>query len=205
MAGLCTLANLKLVLFPTSYTDATDDAVLQLYIDALTDEIQEYTCRMFVGDAALTDYYYDIPRTTTQLYVPEGINTLNTVGYATTTQPASGGTYTTITATNYFLRPLPQDRRVDFPADTIVITPTDAVDQFYPGYNTVKINAKLGFAAVPAAIERIAIAIITRRWQARRGGQADGIGTSDFGGPLLRFTSAEEMRVLDRYVDPGIG
>ena len=39
MAGLCTLANVKLVLFPTGYTDTTDDTILQSYIDAFTAEV----------------------------------------------------------------------------------------------------------------------------------------------------------------------
>lgn len=206
MAGLCTLANLKLAIFPTSYTDTTDDTTLQLYIDRLTDEVQEYCSRQFVGDTGASDYYFDVDRKSRSLYVPDGITSVATVSYAQTSQPASGGTYTAVTAANVLLRPLAGDRRQGFPADTIVISDVDTTAAaFYPGYNTVKVNMIRGWPAVPATIEGLAIAVITRRWQARRGGQADSVGSSDFGGPLLRFMSAEERMTLDRYADPSVG
>ena len=205
MAGLCTLANVKLAIFPTSYTDTTDDVTLQLYIDAITGEVQEYTSRQFVQDASATDYYYDVERASRNLYIPQGISGTITVGFATTSQPASGGTYTTITAANVLLRPLVQDRRSGFPADTITIADADLVSMFYPGQNTVKVNAKLGFASVPAEIERLAVACVVRRWQARRGGQTNDLGASDFGGPTLRFMSGEERSLLERYVDVAVG
>jgi hypothetical protein len=206
MAGLCTLANLKLVLMPTSYTDTTDDTTLQLYIDRFTDEVQEYCSRQFVVDTGSTDYYFDVDRKSRELYIPDGISTVTTVSYATTSQPASGGTYTAVTAANVLLRPLLTDRRQGFPADTIVISDVDiTAAAFYPGYNTVKVNMIRGWPTVPPTIEGLAIAVITRRWQARRGGQADSVGASDFGGPLLRFMSAEERMALDRYVEPVVG
>lgn len=208
MAGLCTLANVKVALFPTGYTDTTDDALIQLYIDAFTGEVQEFTQRQFVGDAAPTDYYFDIGGYTPyrSLYVPDGVQSVTFLGYAKTSQPASGGTYTTVTAANILLRPNPQDRRTSaWPADTIVISDLDLTSAFYPGYNTVKVTMTRGFAAVPAEIERLAVANVVRRWQARKGGQSDSIGASDFGGPVLRFMSAEEHAVLARYADVTVG
>lgn len=206
MAGLCTLANVKVALFPTSYTDTTDDALIQLYIDAFSNEVQEYTGRQFVADAAPTDYYFDITRPTKLLYIPQGIVSFTSIGYSTVSQPASGGTYTTITAANVLLRPLVADRRQGFPADTFVISDLDLTSSFYAGYNTVKVTAAtFGFASVPADIERLSVAVIVRRWQARKGGQTDTIGASDFGGPVLRFMSAEEMATLNRYVDVAVG
>jgi hypothetical protein len=203
MADLCTLANVKLALFPTGYTDTTDDSTLQLYISAITAEVQEYTGRQFIVDTAATDYYFDIGFACRSLYIPQGISTLNTVGYAKTSQPASGGTYTTITAANLLLRPLIGERRAGFPPDTIVISDVDST-YFYPGYNTVKVNAILGFTSVPLEIERLAVAIVVRRWQARKGGQTDTIG-AEYGGTVLRFTSPEERSILDRYVDVAVG
>lgn len=207
MAGLCTLANVKVALFPTGYTDTTDDALIQLYIDAVTGEVAEYTSRQFVGDAAAADYYFDVSYRTRSLYIAQGIQDTPTptVSYATRSQPASGGTYTAVTAANVLLRPLPVERRAGFPADTIVISDLDTTAWFNPGYNTVKATMTCGFAAVPAEIERLAVAITVRRWQARKGGQTDLIGASDFGGPLLRFTSPEEKALLDRYADPSVG
>lgn len=207
MAGLCTLANVKLVLFPTGYTDTTDDTMLQLYIDAFTGEVQEYTSRQFVTDAAPTDYYFDIPGTSSyrSLYIPNGVQSVTFFGWATKSQPASGGTYTTTTAANVLLRPMVQDRRAGFPADTIIISDLDLVTTFTPGLNTIKVTMTCGFATVPAEIERLAVANVVRRWQARKGGQSDSIGTSDFGGPVLRFMSAEERSLLDRYVDVTVG
>lgn len=202
---LCSLANVKLVLFPTGYTDTTDDTLITAYIDAVSAEIMEYTCRQFVGDSVDQDYYFDVPRQARSLFLPNGMQSVTTVGYAKTSQPASGGTYTTITAANVLLRPLVQDRRTGFPADYLVISDLDPTSAFYYGYNTVKVTGKAGFAAVPLEIERTALSIVVRRWQARKGGQTDSIGAPDMGGTLLRFMSPEEKGVLDRYVDPAVG
>ena len=205
MAGLCTLANVKLALFPTGYSDTTDDVTLQLYIDAITGEVQEYTSRQFVTDGSATDYYFDIAYPASSLYIPQGVQSVTAVKYAKTSQPASGGTYTTITAANILLRPLVKDRRPGFPADTLVISDVDTVSRFYPGYNTVLVNGIFGFAVVPPEIERLAVACVVRRWQARRGGQTNDLGASDFGGPTLRFMSGEERSLLERYVDVAVG
>lgn len=206
MAGLCTLANVKLALFPTGYTDTADDTTLQLYIDAITSEVAEYTSRQFVTDASASDYYFDIPYRCSTLYIPQGVQSVTSVGYAKTSQPASGGTYTTITAANVLLRPLAKDRRgAAWPADTIVITDLDTTSVFYPGYNTVKVVGVFGFATVPADIERLAVACVVRRFQARKGGQSDTLGGNDFGGTALRFMAAEERALLDRYADPSVG
>lgn len=207
MAGLCTLANVKLAVFPTSYTDTTDDATLQLYIDAVTGEVAEYTGRQFVTDASATDYYFDIGRPSKSLYVASGVQSVTALSFATTSQPASGGTYTAITAAHVLLRPLLADRRAGFPADTIVVSDlnTQVSAGFYVGYNTVKATMTCGFAAVPAEIERMALACVVRRWQARKGGQLDSIGASDFGGPALRFMAPEEKALLDRYADVSVG
>ena len=207
MAGLCTLANVKVALFPTGSTDAVDDALLQLYIDAFTGEVAEFTQRQFVTDAAPTDYYFDISCFTPyrSLYVPDGVQSVTALGFAKVSQPASGGTYTSVTAANILLRPLPVYRRAGFPADTIMISDLDLTSAFYPGFNTVKVTMTCGFAAVPAEIERLAVANIVRRWQARKGGQSDSIGASDFGGEVLRFMSAEERGLLNRYSDVTVG
>lgn len=207
MADLVTLANVKLAIFPTSYTDTTDDTTIQAYITRVNAEIQEYTQRQFIGDSAAADYYFDVSRQGKSLYISQGIQDTPTptVSYATKSQPASGGTYTAVTAANVLLRPLAAERRAGFPADTVVISDLDTTAWFYPGYNTVKVNAKLGFAAVPADIEGVALAIVVRRWQARKGGQTDSIGAPDYGGTLLRFTSPEERAVLDRYADVTVG
>jgi hypothetical protein len=207
MAGLCTLANVKVALFSTGFTDTVDDALLQLYIDAVTGEVQEYTCRQFVTDAAPSDYYFDIAGNSPNrsLYVANGVQSCTALGFAKVSQPASGGTYTSVTAANILLRPLAVDRRAGFPADTIVISDLDLTTYFYPGYNTVKATMTCGFAAIPAEIERLALALVIRRWQARKGGQGTDIGAGDFGGSVLHAIWPEERALLDRYVDVAVG
>jgi len=205
MAGLCTLANVKLALFPTSYTDTTDDTVIQSYIDGFTAEVQSYTQRQFVGDASPMDYYFDVARQSRSLYVPQGVQSVTYLGFATKSQPETGGTYTQVTAANVLLRPKVQDRRTGFPADYVVISDLDTTSYFYYGYNTVKMTGTCGFAAVPAELERIAVAVVVRRWQARRGGQTNDIGDPTLGGTLLRFMSGEEKATLDDYRNPSVG
>lgn len=208
MPDLTTLAAVKLAIFPTGATDTNDDTILTSYLTALTQEVQEYTHRQFITDAAPTVYLFDVEDhgPARSVYVPKGVQSVASLGFATASQPDDGsGTYTTVTAANVLLRPRVQDRRPGFPADTIQVSDLDLTTRFYPGFNTIKVTMTCGFAAVPADIERLAVAVIVRRWQARKGGQADIIGASDFGGPMLRFTSGEERELLDRYSDPQIG
>jgi hypothetical protein len=203
VAGLCSLTNLKLTIRDA---DTVDDTILQLYIDALTDEVQDYTKRQFVADAAAADYYFDGPlEFARELAVPSGFSGTITVGYAMVSQPASGGTYTTITAASVLQRPLAAYRRPGFPADRIVISDLDLTAAgFYPGYNTVKINMARGFAAVPPALERWAVAVLAMRFNSRTSGGPDS-GPDDFGGSLLSSLTAGQLSFLDQYAYQVVG
>jgi hypothetical protein len=199
------VADVKVALFPTGYTDTNDDALIQAYIDAVTGEVAEYTGRQFVTVPS-TDYYFDIARPSRSIYVPAGVQSVTTLGFATASQPATGGSYTTITAAHVLIRPLAADRRSGFPGDVIVVSDLNTqLSAFTVGYNTVKANMTCGFAAVPAEIERLAVALVVDRFQTRKGSNTGTLGPADFGGPFTGRMGAEEKMLLDRYSDVSVG
>jgi len=114
----------------------------------------------------------------------------------------TGGSYTVIPATDYFLRPLPQDRDPGWPATRIELSdwPTGAAWFFWPGYNTVRVKAVTGWPAIPDEITDVALTMVVRAWHARQGGQTDIVGTDETGAPVVsRYLSGRDRETLKRY------
>ena len=95
-----TLADAKAQL---RIADATDDAYLTALLEGVTDWIQDYVRRKVVPEAGAT-YLVDTAYGST-IYLPRGIRTVTTLGIATTHQPDTGGTYTTIASTGFATDP----------------------------------------------------------------------------------------------------
>jgi hypothetical protein len=105
----------------------------------------------------------------------------------------TGGTYTVIPATDYFLRPLPQDRDPGWPATRIELSD-------WPSYNTVRVKAVTGWPAIPDEITDVALTMVVRAWHARQGGQTDIVGTDETGAPVVsRYLSGRDRETLKRY------
>jgi hypothetical protein len=206
VVDLCTLADVKLRIWPGEATATTDyDTELNEMIAQTTDDIQQYTGRQFIIDTIDTDYYFDIrsPGRLTSIRVPRGIASVTTLSYATVTQPGTGGTFTAIPAASRDLRPLAQDRIGGFPADEILLLPNTGL-YFYYGNNTVKLTGKLGWPAVPATINKIAINLVVATFNAR-GGSQDQVGTGELGGSLMPFITWRDKTRLDDYRAPRVG
>lgn len=202
MADLCTLADVKLRLWPDGdTTDTTSDSLLNEFIPQATEDIQGYCGRQFVADTVDVAYYFDMRARTRVLYVPKGIFSVTTLEVAVQTQPPSGGTYTTMAATTYNLRPTAANRTLGpgQPPDELELSDSPSGQTFYAGYNTVRLTGKLGWLSVPVTINAVALAAVIRRYAARQSGQVPFIGGEGFGGPTLRYTSPEEREQLDRY------
>jgi hypothetical protein len=117
--------------------------------------------------------------------------------------PSTRGGYTVVPATDYFLRPLPQDRQgPGWPATRLELSdyPTSGYDEFPEGYETVRALASTGWAVIPDEITDVALTAATRAWHAVQSGQADVVGTDDMGKPLVsRFFSARDYATLRTY------
>jgi hypothetical protein len=121
----------------------------------------------------------------------------------------TGGTYTVVPATDYFLRPLPQDRSPGWPATRIELSdyPTGSAWFFWPGYATVRVKAVVGWPAIPDDITGVALTAVVRAWHARQSGQTDIVGNDETGAPIVsRYISGQDWFTLKAYrVAPPVG
>ena len=118
----------------------------------------------------------------------------------------TGGSYTVVPATDYFLRPLPQDRAPGWPATRIELSDLSG-EYFHRGYSTVRVKAVTGWPAIPDDITGIALTAVVRAWQARQSGQTDIVGNDETGAPIVsRYLSARDRDTLKAYrVAPPVG
>jgi hypothetical protein len=132
------------------------------------------------------------------LYIPHGIRSVTTLGTAVTDQPATGGTYTTATASTYYLEPVEADRDVDWPATSIRFTPSSG-GTFYRATHGAEITGAFGFAAVPADIRGVAIEAVTRRYIGKETA-APAIAVGPAGGVrLLASLSPDARAIVESY------
>jgi len=111
----------------------------------------------------------------------------------------TGGSYTVLAATDYFLRPLPQDRAPGWPATRIELSDLSST-WFYRGYSTVRIKAVTGWPAIPDDITDLACTMVVRAWHARQSGQTDIVGNDETGAPIVsRYISARDRDTLKAY------
>lgn len=177
-----------------------DERLLLKFIRALTTGIQGYTGRQFIPD--LVDRTIRLhTRAGRLLRIPKGIQSLTSLGVASNSQPASGGTYTAATMTDVYLDPPEYDRDAGWPATSVVIrdNASGAVTTFSDAAHGAELVGKMGFPAIPDDIGIIAEAAVIRYWQARGSGVATALGSEDFAGRILRWLSPEDRDTLDWY------
>ena len=202
---ICALWDVKQSL---GITATNDDETITEYIRQVGNEIAQMTGRQFLrapasGTATWTEDVDvvgglrcdDWGRT---LWYPKGLANLTTLEVATTSQPESGGTYTTVTAAEAFLRPVASQRDDGWPATRITLSDTSS-SRFYPGYNTVRITGARGFDTVPYNIQGIAQRATVAAYLSKGSG-----GTTAAVGPtgaltMLRHISPADREALQRY------
>lgn len=113
---------------------------------------------------------------------------------------ATGGTYTTLAASEYFLRPLYPRSGWPYTELWMSDVTTSGFALFPAGFNTVQIVCTRGWAETPEDIEDVALTLAVRTWHARQAGQADRVGTDEMGQPLVsRYLSKRDQETLYRY------
>lgn len=196
---LCSLYNVKQRL--TGTATANDDELLLGFIRAQSAEVLTYTRRQFTPTS--TTYRFDaligenLSGDCRTLWVDRGLRSITTLKVASSEQPDTAGTYTTVT-TGYTLRPSEMDREYGWPATRLVLLDTAGVT-FTHGINTVEITGTFGFAAVPLDVSQVVENAVIRRFIAKGSGVATAVGTEDFGTRILRWVAPEERTVLDHY------
>ncbi len=146
MTAYAALATLKL---DVGISDANDDALLQLALDAATTWIDQYTGRSFVGETGATKYYY--PTASRYLDLTPDIRTVTSIN----TDINGDGTFTdSFAATDYLLAPLNPEPDAGI-YSRIEITPLSA-KSFTPN-RRIKVVGDWGYTvsgAAPPSIQK---------------------------------------------------
>lgn len=177
-------------------SDTTDDTVLGYVCDRINQYIETKTGRVLAPVASAAILLDGDGEEC--LHYPKGIRAVSLLEVAAYT----GGPYTTLASTDYFLRPGPADLRPGWPYTRIEISDhyTTGYGCFPKGFNTVRMTATTGWAAIPDDITEVALTAATRAWHALQAGQQDIVGTDDMGRPLVsRFFSARDLETLRTY------
>lgn len=186
-------------------TDATDDTLIGTIVDQVNQYIEspQGTGRI-LAPIASTVYLIDGDGTN-ELYFPRGIRAVTALAIGDYT----GDTRDSIVATDYFLRPLEQEREPGWPAMWLILSdrPSGTHKTFPVGFETVSLTCTAGWAAIPDDITDVALTMAVRAWHARQSGQADIVGNDETGAPLVsRFLSSRDRETLRKYrviVPPG--
>ena len=179
----------------------TDDELLLEKIRQITDEIHHLTGRLFTRSPASGDavWTFDADRFGRALSVPKGIASITTLEVATTSQPETAGTYDTVTAGDWFLRPTATDREAGWPATRIELSDQSAF-RFYAGYNTVQVTGALGWDTVPYDIQAIGQRATIASYLSKGSGAGGVTAVGPSGGMMvLRNISPSDRETLKRY------
>jgi hypothetical protein len=116
------------------------------------------------------------------------------------TAPTTGAAFTTVAATDYFMRPTTQERSPGWPATELWMSDVSAA-YFPPGYDNVRLTGTFGFAMVPPRIESVARRLVVRTYASRQAGQGDLLGAGgDSGAPMVSsFLSKRDRETLDLF------
>lgn len=200
-----TTADLKTRL---GITDTTDDTLLGTICDQVNALVEGITGRI-LAPIASTAYTFDGSDAIWGgrcLQVGDiGVRAITLLEVAAYT----GASFVTMPASDYFIRPLAQERSSGWPGTEIWITdiPTAAnsYPYFPPGFGTVRVTATWGWAAMPDEIIDLALTTAVRTWTGRQAGQADIIGTDEFGKPIVsRYLSGRDRATLQRYAEKAV-
>lgn len=199
---LCSLYDVRQLLYPTTTTGTSDDELILDLIREASTAIEGYTGRWLAprpssGErTVLFSPGYDSSRVVhggKTLLIPWGIRSLSAIGYAVTDQPASGGTYTSITATDA----IPVIGEIGWPGIRLVLRL--GAGAFYCGLNTVTITGSFGFSAVPADIQGVAVRMVAQRYISRGQGGVS-VAEGPAGQPyVLSGLTKFDWAILGRY------
>lgn len=196
---LVTLAQIKARVFPVNTVDTAEDTLLGELNDQATDFIQELTGRRFVAQAGVT-YVVDTAAGS-RIDIPRGVRACTALAIASTDQPDTGGSYTAVAAADILIRPQPMYRRPGWPG-TFILLRNSAVGKLSAALNGAQLTIDEGFAAVPPAVQAIALDAIAAAYAARGAGDSDVIGAD--GSPVAMWArmfspGTAQRETLDRY------
>lgn len=198
--GICDLLDAKQRLGIIA-SDTSEDENLIEYIDQVTTYILGKTGREFLPYTGTRTF--DVPYATPTLLIPRGVRAITTLSYATTDQPDTGGTYTALAATDFYLRPLAHERDYGWPATRLELNIYNgALRYFTAGHSMVKAAGDFGWAAPPADIAGIGLTLVTGLHRERGSSGGDSFTINIDGSRTFeRMLSKRDRDVLDWYTN----
>jgi hypothetical protein len=135
----------------------------------------------------------NVSRMTRRLWFPAGLASLTTVETATQT----GGTYTTLASTDWFLEPTPLDYGWTY---TRLELSDIGGSWFYPGYRTVRLMGAEGWPSVPEDIKAIALRLVVAAHRERASSGGDSFTINIDGSRVFeRALSYSDRMTLESY------
>jgi hypothetical protein len=198
--GYCSLDDVKQRLERT--TNETDELFAE-YIDEATDYIRGYIGRDLIDTGLIYTFDgYDAVRGGRCLLIPRGVRSLSLVETAATT----GASFSTVAATDWFLRPNAQERTPGWPATELWLNDQSG-QRFYRGFANVRLTGTFGFSPIPRRIEEVALNLVVRMYASRQAGGNDLIGSGGEGGmPIVSaFLSKRDRETLDGFRSISVG
>lgn len=173
-------------------SDTNHDAAFTAVATAVNSLIEDYI-GFGAGSGATAVRTYDGDGTD-ELFIRGGVQGITTLEIASET----GGTFSTLSSTEYALRPHSYDRPSGWPGWRIKLTDkATTYGIFTSGYDTVRITPSGGwdFASTPVTLSRIADIVGVRVFQSRQSAETLLVGSQDFAQSLIRFLP--EMEYVD--------
>ncbi len=193
IGAYATAATLQALIGGNQTFDGADTTLMGLICDRVNAYIEQVTGRVIapVGSAA---YLLDGDGSD-RLYFPQGIRAVSLLEVSTTT----GGTFVTVTGS--LLRPAAHDRSPAWPATWLLLPVSATPYRWFPkGYDTVRMTATTGFAAIPDDVTNLALVVAQRWWNARQSGYQQLDGADEQGRPVAaRFFQLPEYQTLKAY------
>ena len=194
-----TTANVKTRLGITS-TDK--DALISRLCEEMNTYVESVT-RRAIGSSSVSSEVIDGWRRQEDGYVlpyPRGIRSISTLEMRLTTT----SDYSTVPATDYFIRPEEPYRTPGWPGFEIVMTDIPSSGNATPtievAIGAVRHTSAIGWAQMPADIRGVAEVGVSRAFHARQAAYADDVGTDELGEiTVSRYLSTHDWRILKRY------
>lgn len=194
---LCSLYDVKQEI--GNLSSSNDDETILEKIRQVSIAIEGVTGRWFAPRPLSGTTTYRVGTSSFQrIRLSKGIRSITSLGIASSNQPATGGTYTLATASDYWLDPPDMDRDAGWPATGIVLNSTSSLRFAYATFGAEIVGA-FGWASVPADIQGVAIRAVVRRYIGKGGGGvavATGPQGTEF---LLPDMSGSDRATLDFY------
>lgn len=199
-----TTALVKARLFAAGVTDTADDTLIGTIVDQVNGWIESPPGHKGLGGtgrviAPISSATYLLDGDgSTWLHFPKGIRAITALSVG----DYSGDTLDLLAATDYYLRPLAYERAPGWPAMWVALSDRAAGlhHSFHAGRENISMTCTAGWAAIPDEITDVAVTTAVRAWHARQNGQADIVGSTDTGEPLVsRYVAPFHWGVISAY------